>query len=78
MHDRAVRAGAGDRREAQIAEQFALAAERFEAVARGDLAQFALRRLARKPGEKARHGGAVPAMRGAGAVELDRVLAGLW
>ena len=36
-----------------------------------------LRRLARQPGEEAGDRGAVAAMRGAGAVELDRVLAGL-
>ena len=54
-----------------------LAAEGFEPVAGGDLAQPALRRFAREPGEEAGDRGAVAAMRGAGAVELDRVLAGL-
>ena len=54
----------------------ALAAEGFEPVAGGDFAQAPLRRLARQPGQKAGHGGAVAAMRGAGAVEFDRVLAG--
>ena len=77
MHDRAVRPGARDRREAQIAEIFALAAEGFEPVAGGDLGKAALRRLARQPGEEAGQRRAVAAMRGAGAVELDRVLARL-
>src|SRR5438105_4419834 len=78
MHDRAVWAGAGDRREAQIAEQLALAPKGFEPVAGGDLAELAFGRLAREPGEKAGDRGAVAAVRGAGAVKLDRVLAGLW
>src|SRR5260370_38290072 len=77
MHDRAVRPGPRDRRKAQVAEILAGAAEAFELVAGGDLGQFAGRRRARQPGEKAGQRGAVAAMRGAGAVELDRVLAGL-
>src|SRR5215213_5094599 len=56
----------------------AVAAESFQLVAGGDLAQAALRRLARQPGQKAGHRGAVAAMRGARAVEFDRVLAGFW
>ncbi len=75
MHDRAVRAGAGDRREAEVTEVFALLAEGFEPVAGGDLLEPTSGRLARQPGEEARHRGAVAAMRLAGAVELDRVLA---
>ena len=52
------------------------AAEGFEAIAGGDLGEFALGRLARQPGEKAGDRRAVAAMRGAGTVELNRVLAG--
>ena len=54
----------------------ALAAERFEPVAGGDLAELAVRRLAGEPGEETGHRGAVAAVRGPGAGELDRVLAG--
>ena len=77
MHDRAVGPGAGNRREAQIAEMLAGAAEDFQPVAGGDLGELALGRLARQPSEKAGDRRAVAAMRRAGAVELDRVLAGL-
>ena len=50
-----------------------------EVLQRGDHARLgqAARRLAVEPGEKAHHGGAVAQMRGAGAVELGGVLAGL-
>src|SRR5712671_5662946 len=40
MHDRAVRSGTGDRREAQIAEMLAAATQFFEPVADGDLAEL--------------------------------------
>src|SRR5438046_2513929 len=77
MHDRAVRAGARDRREAQIAEMLPLAAERFEPVAGGDLGEAAIRRLTREPSQKTRQRGAVAAMRRPRAVDLGRILARL-
>ena len=77
VDDGAVRPGAGDRRKAQIAEIFALAAKGFEPVAGGDLGEAALRRLLREPGEKAGQCRAVAAVRRAGAVDLDPVLARL-
>src|SRR5262249_46476410 len=73
-----VRAGSRDCRKAEIAEMLTFPAERLEPVAGGDLAQPAFRRLARQPGQKAGHRGAVAAVRGAGAVELSPVLAGFW
>src|SRR5262245_30133361 len=50
MHDRAVRSGTGDRREAEVAEVFAFLAKGFESVARRDLLELAQRRGARQPG----------------------------
>src|SRR5207248_1209528 len=70
VDDGAVRAGPGNRRKTQIAEMLAGAAKGFEPVAGGDLAQPALWRLVREPGEEAGDGGAVAAMRGAGALDL--------
>ena len=77
MDDGAVRPGPRDRRKAQIAEMFALAAEGFEPVAGGDLGKPLFGRLAREPGQKPGQGGAVAAMRGARAIDLDRVFARL-
>ena len=77
VDDRTVRARTGYRRKAQIAEMLAVAPDRLEPVAGGDLAEPALWRLAREPGEKARQRRAVAAMRRPRAVELDRVLARL-
>src|SRR6185312_6719401 len=71
----AVAAGAGNRREGEAAEILAAAAQFLKPVADRDLAQLALRRRAREPGEEPRQRRAVAAMRGARAVELGRVLA---
>src|SRR5215469_16428332 len=74
MDDRTVRARTRDRRKAQIAEMLALAPDRLEPIAGGDLAKPAFGRLLREPGEKPRQGRAVAAMRRPRAVDLDRVL----
>src|SRR6185312_13155442 len=71
MNDSAVGPGARDRREAEVAEKLALAAQRLEPVGGGDLAQRSARRLLREPGEEARHRRAVATMRGARSCELD-------
>ena len=74
MHDRPVRAGAGDGREGDVLERAGLAAEAFQRLDRVDFAQAAGRRLDVEPGEEARHGGAVAPVRGARAVDLGAVL----
>ena len=74
MHDRAVRAGAGDRVEAQVAQSARLAPERFEPVGRVDLGQRPRRCLDRQPVEEARQRRAVTLVRAARARLLDRVL----
>ncbi len=77
MHHRAVRAGAGDRVERQVAQGSGAGAEAFEGFRRIDLGQAAVRRLARQPVQEVRQRGAVADMRLARAFDLDRVLAGL-
>src|SRR5262249_31639591 len=62
---------------AQVAKMLALAAESLEPVAGSNFAETALWRLMGEPGQKTRQCCAIAAMRGAGAVELDRVLARL-
>src|SRR6185312_8239491 len=59
------------------AEIVALGAERLELVGGGDLAEPAVHRARREPGEEARQRRAVAAMRQARAVELGLVLARL-
>src|SRR6185437_1890235 len=77
MHDGAVGPGAGDGREAEVAEMVALGAKRLELVGSGDLAEPALGRARREPGEEARQRRAVAAMGDARAIELGLVLARL-
>ena len=77
VHDRAVRAGAGDGVEGDVAELAGGGAERFELLHHVDLAQPALRRGGVEPGEELGHRRAVAQVRGAGAGDLGRVLAGL-
>src|SRR6516164_3235379 len=77
MHDGAIRARTRDCRKAQIAKMLALAADRLEPVAGGDLDEPAFRRLMREPGQKAGQCHAVAPVRRPSAVELDRILAGL-
>ena len=77
MHDGTVGTGARNRRKAEIAEIFALAAQRLEPVAGGDLGEPARWRFAREPGEKPGQCRAVAAMRRPRPDDLDRVLAGL-
>ena len=74
MHDRAVRTGAGNRRERHLLEKAGVAAKRFQRRDRVDLGQLALRRLAIEPGEEIRDRRAVTHMRGVRAGDLGRVL----
>src|SRR5438045_3103912 len=76
MHDRTVWPGAGDGREAQIAEMIAGTAKLFQSIAGGDLGELPLWRLARQPSQKTGHRRAIATMGGSGALELDRILAG--
>ena len=76
MHDRPVRPGAGDGRERNVLQQAAIAAEAFQRLHRVDLGQLAGRRLAREPGQEARHRHAVARVRGARACDLGVVLHG--
>src|SRR5712671_6018751 len=78
VDDRAVRAGARDRREAQIAETLTLAADRLELVAGGDLGEPASWRLLCEPSEKTRQRRPVAAMRRPRAVEFGLVFTRLW
>ena len=55
VHDRAVRAGARDRREADFAQHIRLAAKRFELAHGGNLVERAARCVVVEPGEEARH-----------------------
>ncbi len=77
MHDRAVRAGAADGVEGDVAELAGGGAERLELPHHVDLAQPALRRGGVEPGEELGHRRAVAQVRGAGAGDLGGVLAGL-
>ena len=77
MHDGAVRAGAGDGVEGQVAQQPGLCAEGLQPVGGCQLIHRALRRLARQPGQEARHRRPVAPVRLAAALQLHRVLAGL-
>ena len=72
MHDGAVGAGAGNGRERNVLEHSGLAAKALHRFDRGDLGQFAARRLAVEPGEEARHRRAVAQLRRPRAVDLDR------
>ena len=75
MHDGAVRAGAGDGREARRPSAAPVSRRKASSVSTASISvSLPLRRLAREPGEEARHRGAVAAMRGAGAGDLGRVL----
>ena len=77
MHDGAVRSGAGDGRKRNVLQRAGVAAEGFQRFHGVDLGQMARGRLAVDPGEEARQRHRVAAVRVAGALDLDRVLAGL-
>ncbi len=77
MDDGAVRAGAGNRVEAQVAQLAGFLAQRLQPVGHLDLAQGAGTGLAIEPCQEAADGGAVATMGGADALQFDRVFAGL-
>src|SRR6185312_10006290 len=62
MHDRAVRPRPRNRREAEVAEMLASAAEGFQPVAGGDLEELATRRLSREPRKELGDRGAIAAV----------------
>ncbi len=74
MHDGAVGPGAGDGRERDLLEKSGLAAEAFQRFDDPDFGQLAVRRFAVEPGEEARDRRAIAPVRGARALDLDRVL----
>ena len=74
MHDGAMRACRGDRVEAQILELSRLATELFELHRRADLIDPARGGILVEPGEEADDRCSVAEMRGAGALDLGRVL----
>ena len=77
VDDGAVRPGAGDRVEAEIAEEIALPPEARQPVDGGELVDLALRRGLGQPMKEARHRRPIAAMGAARALELGLVLAGL-
>ena len=77
MDDGAVRAGAGNRIEAQVAQQVAFAPAAFQPVGRSKFVDAAARRFPGQPGQKTGQRRAVPAMGVARAVQFDGVLARL-
>ena len=66
--------GGRDGRERDVFHRVARAPKRLQSLDGVDFRETAARRLDRKPGEKARHGRAVPLLRGAGARELHPIL----
>ena len=78
VNNRAVRPGARNGRETQIAKILALATKGLEPIAGANLGQAAFRRFAREPGEKPAQRRAVAAVGGPGAVDLDGVFACFW
>ena len=74
MHDCGVRPRARDGRERNVLELAGVAAEAFQLFDGLDLGQFSGRGLLLEPGEKARHRGAVAAMRLPRALDLGFIL----
>ena len=77
VHDGAVRAGAGNRVEAQVAEQVGVAAIALQPVGGGEFVDTAARRFPGQPGQEAGERGAVPPMGVARPFQFHRVLARL-
>src|SRR6185369_2245983 len=77
MDDCAVRPGARDGVEAEVAEEIVLAPELRQLLRRADLGEATLRRLAGEPGQELRDRSAVAAMRRPRAFDLHRILARL-